>query len=963
MTRLYRGGAAVACLGIACLSFSLLASTAVAQSARTGSITGNVVDSETGETLIGANVVLEGTIVGATTDLDGEYTIRPVEPGTYHLVFSYIGYTSVTVTDVVVTEGEATIVDLSLTPGAIGLEEVVVAARALENTDASLLKQRQKAAAVSDAISAEAIGRSGSSTAADAMEKVTGVSVVGGKYVYVRGLGDRYMNTQLNGATLPSADPDRNSVPLDLFPANLLDNIVTSKTFTPDKPGSFSGGSVNIGTKAFPDDFTVSFSSSISYKGNIRPGSDFLSYEDGSAGWLGNNGGTHTLPEVFNNPNLDIPNIGNAFTDAAAAQELDQLSRAFNGVMAPARLSAPINQSYSFSLGNQLPVFGRPLGVIASLSYSRNVREYENGSTARYTLTSSSAEELNNDFLFTDQRGTDEVLWGTLVNASYKPHPKHELGFNYMNNRSGESTARYQYGAFPRDLESDAVYETRTLQYVSREMDSYQTRGKHVLFGDSGLKIEWTGSVTNTLQDEPDLRFFTNDYLPEEGDETYYSISPAIYPVPTRYFRTMEEDLQSGALDASLPFRQWRGLSAQVKAGGSFERKTRAFRERRFEFRQDKVRYDGDPVGFFAEHTGLSEEASTARFFRFGNYILDVTQPSSSYDGDQDIAAGYLMLDIPLTRRLRAVGGLRVETTDMVVTSADSLLDQGVIDTQDVLPSMNLVYEIRDNMNVRLAQGRTLARPNFREIAPYASFSFIGDYIYLGNPELERSLIDNYDIRWEWFTRPGEILAVSGFYKYFRNPIERAIDPRAAASSPNVKFQNTDHAAVYGVEIEARKNLDQLAGFLRFVQAGANISFVRSRVAIEPSELELIRALRPDAADTRPLQGQSPYVVNLDLTYDNPEIGATASAYYNVFGRRLDRVAAGGTPNIFERPRHIVDLTVKKDLWFNFSIKGSAKNLLNQKTVFAHTYQSHDFIAESYSFGRSFSLGLSYALD
>ena len=953
-----------ACLGFACLGLSLIASMAAAQSV---SIAGNVVDSETGETLIGVNILIEGTLIGSTTDLDGDYTISDVEPGTYNIVFSYIGYTGVTVTDVIVAAGEPTTVDLALVPESIGLDEVVVTARTLENTEASLLKQRQKAAAVSDAISAEAIGRSGSSTAADAMEKVTGVSVVGGKYVYVRGLGDRYMNTQLNGATLPSADPDRNSVPLDLFPANLLDNIVTSKTFTPDKPGSFSGGSVNIGTKAFPDDFTVSFSSSISYKGNIGPGSDFLSYEGGSAGWLGNNGGTHTLPEVFNNPNLHIPNIGNAFTDAAAAQELDRLSKAFSGVMAPARLSAPVNQSYSFSLGNQLPVFGRPLGIIASISYSRNVREYGDGSVGRYTLTSASAQELNNDFLFTDQRGTDEVLWGSLINASYKPHPKHELGFNYMNNRSGESSARYQFGVFPRDFDEESTYETRTLQYVSRELDSYQARGEHVLFGDNGLKIEWTGSLANTLQEEPDLRFFTNHYTTFERNgetRTSYSISPALYPVPTRYFRTMEEDVRSGSLDASVPFKQWGGLSAQVKVGGSMERKSRAFRERRFEFQQDKIRYDGDPATFFGpEQVGISEDASTERFFRFGNYIFDASALSGNYDGDQDIMAGYVMLDIPLTRNLRAIGGLRLETTDMVVASADTSLDKGIIDTRDLLPSMNLVYEIRENMNVRLAQGRTLARPNFREIAPYASFSFIGDYIYLGNPEIERTLIDNYDVRWEWFARPGEIFAVSGFYKYFRNPIERAINPRAAASTPNVQFQNTDHATVYGVEIEARKNLDQLASFLRFVQAGANISFVRSQVAIEANELELIRALRPDATDTRPLQGQSPYVVNLDMTYDNPEIGTTASVYYNVFGQRLDRVASGGTPNIFEQPRHIVDLTIKQDLWFNFGLKGSVKNLLDQKTVFSHTYNGADFIAESYTFGRSFSLGLSYALD
>lgn len=936
--------------------------------AQTGSISGTIVDSESGETLIGANVVIHGTSIGSTTDLAGRYSINGVEPGSHDLVFSYIGYTSKTVTGVDVEAGKTTRVELALAPEAIGLEEVVVEARALENTEAALLKQRQKAAAVSDAISAEGISQSGSSTAADAMQKVTGVSVVGGRYVYVRGLGDRYMNTQLNGASLPSADPDRNSVPLDLFPANLLDNIVTTKTFTPDQPGSFSGGSVNIGTKSFPEAFSLSFSSSLSYAGGIGPGGSFLSYHGGSAGWLGNNGGTHKLPDVLRDETLAIPDLGSAFTDAEAAQELDRLSKSFNQVMAPTRLSAPLNQSYSFSMGNQLPLLGRPLGVVASISYSRNVREYEDGVTARYQLTGNAdqTDQLTSDFRLEDHRGVDEVLWGALVNANYRPHPKHELGFNYMRNESGESMARYQFGAFPRDLSSEAVYETRTLQYVERELDSYQARGEHVLFGDRSLKVEWNGTLSTTIQDEPDLRFFTNNYTPlDRGGtvDTVYTIRPSIYPVPTRYFRTMDEETQSAAIDLSLPFRQWSGLSAQLKIGGSGQSKVRTFRERRFEFRQDKIRYDGNEHTFFDdEHVGILEDESTGRFFRFGNFVMDATQPSSNYDGDQEIYAFFGMVDIPITRDLRAVGGLRYETTHMRAASLDPALDEGVIDTRDLLPSMNLVYGIVDDMNIRLAYGRTLARPTFREIAPYASFSFVGDYIFLGNTDLDRALIDNYDLRWEWFARPGEIFAVSGFYKYFRNPIERAFNPVAAASNPNIQFQNVDNAIVYGVEFEARKNLDQIAGFLRHVQAGANVSVVQSRVDIQPDELALIRALRPDASPTRPLQGQSPYTVNLDLTYDNFDSGTTASVYYNVFGERLDRVATGGTPNIFEQPRHIIDVTFKQRLLFEFSLKASVKNLLDETSVYSQTYKGDRYVAEEYGFGRSYSLGITYEL-
>lgn len=934
---------------------------------QTGSIAGTIVDSETGETLIGANVVVDGTSSGSTTDLDGHYVVRSLEPGTYTLGFSYIGYSSKTVTGVDVRAGETSRIDLTLAPEAIGLDEVIVEARALENTEAALLRQRQRAAGVSDAISAEAIGRSGSSTAADAMQMVTGVSVVGGSYVYVRGLGDRYTNTRLNGATLPSADPDRNSVQLDLFPANLLDHIVTTKTFTPDKPGSFSGGSVDIATKSFPEALTVSFSSSLSQTGGVGPGGAFLSYQGGEAGWLGDNG-ARSLPEALKDPNVAVPDVGAAFTDSEAAQELDRLSESFNGVMAPSRVSAPLSQSYSFSLGNQLRLLGRPLGVVASLSYSRSAREYADGTVARYQLTGSAAstDELTNDFLLTDRRGTDEVLWGALLNAGYKPHPKHEVGVHYLRNESGESGARYQSGPFPRDLSSEAVYETRTLQYVARTLDSYQAHGEHLLFGDGELRIEWSGTLSNTAQDEPDLRFFTNNFTPLERNgtvDTVYTIRPSVYPVPTRYFRTMDERGRSVSVGAALPFRQRSGRPAQLKAGGSFERKVRTFRERRFEFRQDRLRYDGNEHTFFdQDHVGLLEHESTERFYRFGNYVIDVTQPSSNYDGRQDILAVYALIDLPVSRRLRAIGGLRLETTDMRAYSADASLDEGTIDTQDFLPSMNLIYEVGGDMNLRFGYGRTLARPTFREIAPFASFSFVGDYIFIGNTDLHRTLIDNYDLRWEWFIRPGEIAAVSGFYKHFRHPIERAFNPTAAASNPNIQFQNVDNAQVFGVELEARTQLDGIARFLDPLQIGANASFVRSSVDIQKDELELIRALRPDAPSTRSLQGQSPYTINLDLTYENLESGTTASLYYNVFGPRLDRVAVGGTPNVYERPRHLVDWTFGQRLFLDFSLRASVQNLLDAKTVFSHAFKGTEFVAEEYGYGRSFSLGVRYDL-
>ena len=415
------------------------------EAAEQGSIVGVVVDSENGETLPGANVVVEGTPTGTTTDLDGRYELA-VDPGTYNLVFSYIGYNDATVQNVEVAAGEPTRIEMQLTSEAIGLEEVVVEARAVRNNEASLLRDRQKAAAVSDAVSAEAISRSGSSDAADAMEKVTGASVVGGKYVYVRGLGERYSNTQLNGAELPTADPDKKAVQFDLFPSNLLDNIVTTKTFTPDKPGNFSGGLVNINTKSFPDDLSIQFSASASYNSQATFNDNFLTYPGGSLDWLAVDDGTREIPEALRNQDVDVPNPIRARRDAELAAELDRLSDSFNNVMAPVEGTGPVNQSYSLSVGNQSPVFSNPLGYTFGLNYSRGASFYGSGATERYSFKGVGADELTPSLLLEDQRGTEETSMGGLANLAYRLGGNNELGLNAVYTRSAESEARLQAG-------------------------------------------------------------------------------------------------------------------------------------------------------------------------------------------------------------------------------------------------------------------------------------------------------------------------------------------------------------------------------------------------------------------------------------------------------------------------------------------------------------------------------------
>jgi TonB-dependent receptor len=951
--------------------FLLLCGLSAQALAQQGSIAGVVVDSQTGETLIGANVVIEGTLTGATTDLDGFYKIQNLTPGAYTLVFSYIGYSPSKVQAVNVLAGQVARVDMQMVPAAIGLDEVVVEARAVRDAEAALLRDRQKAIAVSDAISAEAISRSASSTASDAMQKVTGASVVGGRYVFVRGLGDRYMNTQLNGSTLPSADPDRNAVAFDLFPSGLLDNIITVKTFTPDQPGNFTGGSVNIATKDYPDDLSFSLSTSLSYNSATGLGDDYLTFGGGVGRFADN---APQLPEALLTGT--IPTIGASDQkskpeEVANAERLNQLSRSFNPVMEGGTASAPVNQSYSLSLGNQMQLAGRPLGFIGSFSYSSSVSAYTDGTSARYKggRDVTVGSELTPNFELGDTRGSEEVLWGGMAKLAYKFHPRHELSLNYIQNRSAEATARYQLGTIS-DF-TGGFFETRSLQYVDRRLSTYQAKGQHAITGQN-LKVDWTVTYSQTMQDEPDLRFFANNYSEneEEPGDLIYEIRLSNYPAPTRYFRNLEEDVWSSNLSVIVPFKQWGGIGAQFKLGGAYEMKDRTFRERWFEFRQDVSatlfdQVEGDPNAYFAQYAGLLPEPfSTQNFNRYGLYLIDQTRPANSYDGTQDVAAAFAQLEIPLTQRLRFIGGARFETTQLDIASLDSTLNasgrgQGRLDNNDLLPSANLIYQLSDQMNVRFAYGRTLARPNFREMAPYSTFNFIGDYIFTGNPTLRRTLTNNFDLRWEWFMRPGEIIAVSTFYKGFMNPIERVL----LSDNGELQPRNVADATVYGAEFEFRKRLDGVAPALSNFQLGANLTLVQSDVQIADEELLFRRAVDPNAPSSRQLQGQSPFVFNIDLAYDNPKTGTSSSLFYNVFGKRLSEVSIGGTPDVFEKTAGDLDLTLTQRLAAGFRAKFSAKNLLDAQYKLFQEFNGIEYINRAYDRGRTFSLGVSYSLD
>lgn len=917
---------------------------APALSQETGSVSGVVVDNANGESLPGANVSIAGTTTGTATDLKGRYTLKGLEPGSYDVVFSFVGFQKKTITGVEVEAGEVTTLNATLSEQTAQLDEVIVEAEASRSSEAGLLKQRSRAASVSNAIGAEEISRAGAGNVADAMSKVTGASIVEGKYVNVRGLQGRYVQTQLNGSSLPSTDPDGESVALDLFPSNLVENVVTSKSFTPDKPGNFTGGAVNVSTKSFPSEMFFNASFSTSYNSAVGLNASILQPT----------GGLGSVPDVVGDGVGDVtPPISNQ----EQAQRLDAITQAFGTEIAPVTADAIVNRSAEVSFGNQFNVLDdRAIGMIASLSYDRSYSGFTDGRLARFEQTATDVEELLATARFNDvQESTKNTQYGGLLGLSFQPNPKNEIGAQVLYNADNEETAGAFSGTLPRD-QLPGTFQTRVMQTLERSILSGELNGEHQIGeGKRPVRIEWKSSISEANRDEPDFRVFSNNFEVSESDTTFSIVRSVYNPAVSRYFRTLNEQIFANNLSVEFPLS-----TATVKMGGAYNYKERDYDELRFDHSEDVVsvaRYNGNPNEYITDQAGLIGQDDRGNY-RFGTFIEDQTQENNNYDADQTIGAGFAMVDLPVPglSDVKFIGGARVEYTDQSIVTLGG--GEGNFETLDILPSANVVWSLRDNMNMRAAYGRTIARPTFREFTPAETFNFVGDYILRGNPDLNRTTINNVDLRWEWFVRPGEVLSVSAYYKHMNDPIERTIDP-TATSNVTVSYENKDEAEVYGLEVEARKRLDFVHESLQYFQVGGNFTLTQSSVTRDSLEIVAIEAFRDNPDDTRQLQGQSPYIVNLNAGYENPETGTSINIFYNRFGDRLDTVTRNGV-DIYEEGRNVIDILASQRLYDGLTVKASVKNVLAEEEILAQDFRDQQFVNDLRPLGRSVSVGVSY---
>ena len=929
--------------------------------AQTGTIRGQVTDAETGETLIGVTVVIEGTTKGAPTDLDGKFSIDNVDPGVYTIVVSYVSYETKKVTGIEVVADDISIIDVKLGESSELLNEIVVEAKAERNSEAAILTLQRKSGLVQDAISSELISKAGDSDAAGAIKRVTGVTIQGGKYVFVRGLGDRYSKTALNGAELPGLDPNRNTVQMDLFPSNLVDNMTVYKTFSPDLPGSFSGGYVDVSTKDFPDRFTLKASASFGVNDQSTFNSDYLDYDGSNTDWLGFGKDDRAFPtsalginptDLFNNTIL-----------------VDQATREFGREMDFTSSTPFMNQSYSIAIGNQVNIGNNPLGFIASLSYSNSYEFVENGVFNNYELTSLDAEELNPTFLGEITTGNNSVLWGALLNLSYKLGDKNKLSLNLMHNQSGDRSTSlvegsWNGGPFPAAGPNSnlSIFQNRTLRWLERSLSTVQLKGEHVL-NDKDLKLSWITSFTNSTQDDPDFRNFLSDYVVNQNnlEDTSFNVGAPSYDFPDRFFRDLSETGTFNKIDLSIPFK-FAGRDAKIKTGGAFQYKDRDFNERSFNFRRGasqnaSPRFDGTVADYFRDDRfGLQADG-------IANGIIENTVVANSYTSTSQIIAGYVMFDGQIANKLRLLTGLRLEKTDLEAISEDPSEPIGELDNLDILPAFNFTYQLKDNMNLRLTYGRTLARPSPRELAPFASFPNKLDPVTIGNADLERTVIDNFDVRWEWYPNAGEIISISAYYKRMDNPIELVFVTSSTEAFQQFQFSNVPDANIFGIEIEVRKNLGFITSGLSNFDIGTNFSLTRSIVDIQEEELEFRRAFG-QTEDTRRLQGQADYSLNAYLNYNNYNIGLTSSLYFNVQGKALSAVGTFGSPDIFQLSVPNLNFSIAKTFNERWQTKISVSNIINPE----NKREFDEFLGTVNQFrgfqtGRTYSVGISYTIE
>ncbi|MCF7796574.1 MAG: carboxypeptidase-like regulatory domain-containing protein [Candidatus Marinimicrobia bacterium] len=936
-------------------------------------VSGKITDAQTGEPLIGANVLLTNTTIGAATDLEGRYFLRGIAPGTYTLRVSYIAYESTQVDDLILTQNDHKVVDVVLQEQVLTGQNVVVEARVKTNTDATLLLQQKNSLNSEDGISASQISRSGDSNAADALKRVTGVSVTDGKYINVRGLGDRYANAVLNGAPVASPEPERKAIPLDMFPAALLESITAYKTFTPDLPGIFAGGLVNIRTKAYPDNRVMNSSFSTKYRPVFTNSTRFLLSSGGSYDYFGYDDGSRRLPDAIPQDdmlNLWSPPSGMGFDEWR--QILGQYGTVFNhdfrlNAVKPA---SPI--SFGWNFGNKYnPNTDWEYGFFTNLNFGNdyNYQVEEHNQYARY------GDQLATTHTLTNYRSTYKTNLGAGVSTGFtwKQHQKIKLFQLYTHNSA--NTVIYTEGQTPNVDRGVFIKEN----YSEKSIWNSTLSGEHRLPGRSEQRLDWKLNLSISHLSEPDIK--SHNYAYDANSGSYVLVTSSA-KAGLRDFTTGRDQNAHMDVNYSTKFRLSGHDDYKFKAGFFLDDKYRSFQIRSFYHMffgdvtaGDLVVADGDFGSTFSESNFLDSSGT-------GLILVENIDGAgrNAYQASEQNLAGFAMLEWPLHLALpkfvensRFIFGVRAEQYGLNLEPYNPVTRQpytnqlvsdepikSEVNELILLPSFSLLTDFSNDLKLRASYAITAARGEFREIAPFEYQEFYGGAVAVGYPGLETTRIYNSDVRLEWYSGPGERMAVSAFSKRFEKPIEMALIETSDLTYKT--FQNAENASTAGIEVEVKRHVSQLPEKWGQFSYTLNTTWSRSSV-ISPEIVTLFNGVTVQNSAPvrdRPLQGQSEWIFNLGLDYATAS-GLAATLAYNTFSRRLDWLGTGNRPDGYEYPFHSLNLTAGKS--FNrVKMSFKANNILDSSVRFGQIEPATGELklTRSYAPGRSFSLGMTY---
>ncbi len=941
---------------------------------QTGKITGKIVDSKTGETLPGATVLLEGTTKGASSDFDGNFSLNNVPVGSQVLIVSFITYDSKRLAGVKVPANDVLNLNITLDQSSSQtLGEVIVQAEVNKENNTALVMQQKNNASISDGISAETIKRTPDRNTSDVLKRVSGVTIQDDKFVIIRGLNERYNGSYLNGSPLPSTEPDKKAFAFDLFPSNMLDNIMIYKTARPDMSGEFAGGIVEINTKSIPEKNFVSVSGGLGYN-TVTTGKAKTVYDGGKYDKFGFDDGSRNLPS-------QVP----AQADKAswiANKDQARVATYFNNDWGYSQSKFAPNSSAQIAAGYNFKLKGRDfLGVIASLGYNSTQTLYtmqrtEYNGIHVYDTDPNAVGKQNETFNRINQT---QVSTGALLNLACKINENNTISLKNM--LTGYADNKF-ISASSINYNDSREYKSRINSrfFTANRITSSQLNGDHLL-AKSKIKIGWNAGISTIQRTVPNLRmtsYTKRDSLdpsnPYPKDTVYKAdIGNGGTTGPNyagyRVYSQLNETIQNAKMDISRPFKVTENFKIEAKIGGFYQGRSRQFNIRQFGLNQytaPGINKD-DSLLYLPENEIFSAQNMSVTPLGTGGFkSTEITHDDDNYHATSTLLGGYGMVELKLKDKIRLIGGLRYESYTQQINvkykSLDSIIVKSTIN--DFLPSVNLIYNINKTLGVRLSYSKTLNRAEFRELAVTNWFDPETRLSIAGNPALVRCYIQNLDARFEIYPGRGQLFTVSGFYKYFNTPIERYM---LKANENQIYYRNANFATVYGGELEYRVNVGAILKkdsirFLNNLNLFSNLSLIKSEVNV--------KGINSSVPDTRTMQGQAPYIINAGISYIDIKNGFSITGMVNRVGDKIYIVGNEIDVDRWEKARTVVDLQATKSFFKNrLELRINVKDLLHKDYIIYYKRAvtekgpynpTVDYVNFKRNFGSTYSFIVSY---